>query len=61
MQVKDDDDLYKGQRLRVRTVAKRHEIFFHVYCIFHSGFMCQTTIIFGITNNGSLVLITLAS
>ena len=33
----------------------------HVYCIFYSGFMCQTTIIFGITKDGSLVLNTLAS
>ena len=29
---------------------------FHVYCIFYSGFMCQTTVIFGITKDGSLVL-----
>ena len=29
---------------------------FHVYCIVYSGFMCQTTIIFGITKDGSLVL-----
>ena len=34
---------------------------FHVYCIFYSGFMCQTTVIFGITKDGSLVLNTLAS
>ena len=39
---------------------KTYEIF-HVYCIFYSGFMCQTTIIFGITKDGSLVLNTLAS
>ena len=34
---------------------------FHVYCIFYSGFMCQTTVIFGITKDGSLVLNTSAS
>ena len=39
---------------------KTYEIF-HVHCIFYSGFMCQTTVIFGITKDGSLVLNTLAS
>ena len=39
---------------------KTYEIF-HVYCIFYSGFMCQTTLIFGITKDGSLVLNTLSS
>ena len=39
---------------------KTYEIF-HVYCIFYSGFMCQTTVIFGITKDGSLVWNTLAS
>ena len=39
---------------------KTYEIF-HVYCIFYSGFRCQTTVIFGITKDGSLVLNTLAS
>ena len=39
---------------------KIYEIF-HFYCIFYSGFMCQTTVIFGITKDGSLVLNTLAS
>ena len=39
---------------------KTYEIF-HVYCIFYSGFMCQTTVIFGITKDGSPVLNTLAS
>ena len=39
---------------------KTYEIF-HVYCILYSGFMCQTTVIFGITKDGSLVLNTLAS
>ena len=34
---------------------KIYEIF-HVKSIFYSGFMCQTTIIFGITKDGSLVL-----
>ena len=39
---------------------KTYEIF-HVYCIFFSGFMCQTTVIFVTTKDGSLVLNTLAS
>ena len=39
---------------------KTYEIF-HVYYIFYSGFMCQTTVIFGIMKDGSLVLNTLAS
>ena len=39
---------------------KTYEIF-HVYCIFYSGFRCQTTVIFAITKDGSLVLNTLAS
>ena len=39
---------------------KTYEIF-HVYSIFYSGFKCQTTVIFGITKDGSLVLNTLAS
>ena len=39
---------------------KTYEIF-HVYCVFYSGFMCQTTVIFVITKDGSLVLTTLAS
>ena len=34
---------------------------FHIYCIFFSGFMCQTTVFFGITKYGSLVLNLLAS
>ena len=47
---------FKGTNGRQKT----YEIF-HVYCIFYSGFMCQTTVIFGITKDGSLVLNTLAS
>ena len=39
---------------------KTYEIF-HVYCIFYSGFMCQTTVIFEITKDGSLESNTLAS
>ena len=39
---------------------KTYEIF-HVYSIFYSGFMCQTTVIFGTTKDGRLVLNTLAS
>ena len=46
----------KGMNGRQKT----YEIF-HVYCIFYSGFMCQTTVIFGITKDGSLVLNILAS
>ena len=49
-------DIFKGTNGRQKT----YEIF-HVYCIFYSGFMCQTTVIFGITKDGSLVLNTLAS
>ena len=48
--------LLKGTNGRQKT----YEIF-HVYCVFYSGFMCQTTLIFGITKDGSLVLTTLAS
>ena len=48
--------VFKGTNGRQKT----YEIF-HVYCIFYSGFMCQTTVIFGITKDGSLVLNTLAS
>ena len=48
--------IIKGTNGRQKT----YEIF-HVYCIFYSGFMCQTTIIFGIMKDGSLVLNTLAS
>ena len=47
---------FKGTNGRQKT----YEIF-HVYCIFYSGFICQTTVIFGITKDGSLVLNTLAS
>ena len=48
--------VFKGTNGRQKT----YEIF-HVYCIFYSGFMCQTTVIFDITKDGSLVLNTLAS
>ena len=47
---------FKGTNCRQKT----YEIF-HLYCIFYSSFMCQTTVIFGITKDGSLVLNTLAS
>ena len=47
---------FKGTNGRQKT----YEIF-HVYWVFYSGFMCQTTVIFGITKDGSLVLTTLAS
>ena len=49
-------NVFKGTNGRQKT----YEIF-HVYCIFYSGFRCQTTVIFGITKDGSLVLNTLAS
>ena len=39
---------------------KTYEIFY-VYCIFYSGFMCPTTVIFGITKDGSLESNNLAS
>ena len=48
--------ILKGTNGRQKT----YEIF-HVYSIFYSGFMCQTTVIFGITKDGSLVLNTLES
>ena len=46
----------KGTNGRQKTYA-----IFHVYYIFYSGFMCPTTVFFGITKDGSLVLNTLAS
>ena len=45
------DVLYKFKGTNGRQ--KTYEIF-HVYRIFYSGFMCQTTVIFGITKDGSL-------
>ena len=39
---------------------KTYEVF-HVYCIFYSGFMSQTTVIFGITKDESLESNNLAS
>ena len=48
--------MFKGTNGRQKT----YEIF-HVYCAFYSGFMCQPTVIFGITKDGSLVLTTSAS
>ena len=47
---------FKGTNGRQKTCE-----IFHVYCIFYSGFMCQTTVIFGITEDGSLLLNALAS
>ena len=44
-------NVFKGTNGRQKT----YEIF-HVYCIFYSGFMCQTTVIFGISKDVSLVL-----
>ena len=48
--------LFKGTNDRQKTCE-----IFHVYCIFYSGFMCQTTVIFGIKKDGSLVSNPLAS
>ena len=42
---------FKGTNGRQKT----YEIF-HVYCIFYSGFMCQTNVIFGKTKDRNLVL-----
>ena len=47
---------FKGTNGRQKT----YEVF-HVYCIFYSGFMSQTTVIFGITKDGSLESNNLAS
>ena len=41
--------LFKGTTGRQKT----YEIS-HVYSVFYSSFMCQTTVIFGITKDGSL-------
>ena len=43
------NEAFKGTNGRQKT----YEIS-HVYSIFYSGFMCQTTVIFGITKDGSL-------
>ena len=48
--------IFKGTNGRQKT----YEIS-HVYSIFYSGFMCQTTVIFGITKAWKSVLNTLAS
>ena len=47
---------FKGTNGRQKTY-----VIFHVYCIFYSGFICQTTVIFGITKDGSLESNNLAS
>ena len=41
IRIKDPDSRLKGTNGRQKT----YEIF-HVYSIFYSGFMCQTTVIF---------------
>ena len=46
--------------LQANGHQKAYKIF-HVYCILYSCFMCQTTVIFGIAKDGSLLLNTLAS
>ena len=45
----DHLESFKGTNGRQKT----YEIS-HVYSIFYSGFMCQTTVIFGITKDESL-------
>ena len=47
--------LYCLPGLRVRTVAKRHLRSSMFTASFYSGSICQTTAIFGITKDGSLV------
>ena len=42
-------NLIKGTNGRQKTYAISH-----VYSIFYSGFMCQTTVIFGITKDENL-------
>ena len=51
-----DDFLNFSCHFLVRTGRQKTYEIFHVYCIFYYGFMCQTTVIFGITKDGSLVL-----
>ena len=48
-------------RIKCTTGRQKTCEIFHVYYIFYSGFMCQTTVIIGITKDGSLVLNPLAS
>ena len=47
--IERESDKLKGTNGRQKT----YEIS-HVYSIFYSGFMCQTTVSFGITKDGSL-------
>ena len=59
------DQLCSSRRLQTQFKGtngrqKTYEIV-HVYCIFYSGVMFDTTVIFGITKDGSLVFNTLAS
>ena len=53
----------KGYKNSIKGTNGRQTTYeiFHVYCIFYSFFTCQTTVIFGITKEGSLVLNTFAS
>ena len=53
----EDDSVFVLYRIVKGTNGRQKTyMIFHVYCIFYSGFMCQTTVIFGITKDGSLVL-----
>ena len=56
-----DEFFLWGERVKGTNGRQKTYEIFHVYCIFYSGFRCQTTVIFGITKDGSLVLNTLAS
>ena len=49
-------EFIKGTNGRQKTCE-----IFHIFMIFYSGFMCQTTVIFGIKKDGSLLLNPLAS
>ena len=40
--------------LRVQMFSHKTFRFFHVYCNFTLGYMCQITVIFGTLNEGSL-------
>ena len=57
------NNILNGVYVKVKGTNGRQKTYeiFHVYSIFYSGFMCQTTVNFGITKDGSLVLNTLAS
>ena len=55
------DELYHVCQFKGTNGRQKTYDIFHVYCIFYSGFMCQATVIFGITKDGSLESNILAS